>query len=528
MPWRAAWVHINWLLDLIKSNLDIIGILLVGIFVRTWEFGDIPSGFNQDEASTAYDAYAILTRGIDRNGFPFPLVLVAWGSGMQALPAYLQIPFMALLGANVVAARLPSLLLGIVSIPLLYVLIRTTIDKSTARIAAMLLAISPGHIMLSRWAHEACFFPGIFLIGVVLLTLSPKKPNLLFFASFVFGLSLYTYATAYLVVPVFLLITGVYGIIMKTWTWEKITYAAIIFIITALPLGTYLIINKFDLPSIITPLLSIPNLPSQPRYETMSNFNIFSSAFYVHAIDNLMTGWNLLKSQNDGLIWNAMKGFGVIYLFSLPFVLFGVGILLQRCIRRSFEPSFILIAWCITCVVLASFTSININRANIAIIPLVFCIAIALSFLRKQPFLFWPISALYLISFIQFTSAYFTTYTNESSGAFFHSLREALQDADRQTDGPICVTNTVNMPYIFALFHNKQDPLIFAHTVQYSNPGAEFQSVSSFGRYTFGLDRCLHKRYGAYVLHRDERGQFPESLYIMKDYELYSVAYPLP
>jgi hypothetical protein len=37
------------------------------------------------------------------------------------------------------------------------------------------------------------------------------------------------------------------------------------------------------------------------------------------------------------------------------------------------------------------------------------------------------------------------------------------------------------------------------------NPGAEFQEVASFGRYTFGLDRCKRDRVQGYVLREDEQ-----------------------
>ncbi len=40
-------------------------IFVAAVLVRVWAFGSIPGGMNQDEASTAYDAYALLHYGID-------------------------------------------------------------------------------------------------------------------------------------------------------------------------------------------------------------------------------------------------------------------------------------------------------------------------------------------------------------------------------------------------------------------------------------------------------------------------------
>ena len=42
-------------------------IFIIGISVRIIGISKIPYGFNQDEASAAYEAYSILKSGMDRN-----------------------------------------------------------------------------------------------------------------------------------------------------------------------------------------------------------------------------------------------------------------------------------------------------------------------------------------------------------------------------------------------------------------------------------------------------------------------------
>src|SRR6266540_3282982 len=87
--------------------------VLVGFVLRAWQFGAIPPGLNQDEASTAYDAFSLVHYGVDRHGFRLPVVLVSWGSGMYALAAYVEAPFIRLFGLSVWSARLPFLLTGL-------------------------------------------------------------------------------------------------------------------------------------------------------------------------------------------------------------------------------------------------------------------------------------------------------------------------------------------------------------------------------------------------------------------------------
>src|SRR5580704_10517242 len=92
-----------------RVDLPILCMFVVGTVVRAYAFGAIPPGLQQDEASAGYDAYALLHYAIDRNGFHNPVAFVAWGSGMFALGAYLAMPFIAILGLNAFAIRLPFL-----------------------------------------------------------------------------------------------------------------------------------------------------------------------------------------------------------------------------------------------------------------------------------------------------------------------------------------------------------------------------------------------------------------------------------
>ncbi|MCA0757452.1 hypothetical protein KP806_20545 [Paenibacillus sp. N4] len=61
------------------------------------------------------------------------------------------------------------------------------------------------------------------------------------------------------------------------------------------------------------------------------------------------------------------------------------------------------------------------------------------------------------------------------------------------------MTDQVNMPYIYVLFYERTDPRQFLSTVQYANPGAEFQQVRSFGRYVFEEPRIREGEEAAYI-----------------------------
>lgn len=496
--------------------------MAVGLLVRAWAFGSIPPGLNQDEASTAYDAFCLIHYGMDRSGFHLPVMLVSWGSGMYSLAAYVEAPFIGLLGLNVFAARLPFLLAGVAAIPLLYLLLRDTIDRRTARLGAVFLALCPWHIMVSRWGLDSNLLPFVFLVATVLLVRSLRRPGFLLPAGVAYALALYSYGTAYVVVPAFLALVGIYGLYHRRWPVSAVVKSVIACALVAAPIVLYVLINSLQWQSIRTPFFSIPRLPGVPRYQTMGNLDLLSAEFGQRAMANLKDAWNLFRSQNDGLIWNGLPDYGILYWFSPLLVVVGVAALVGRSIRGGFQRSFVLLAWCVAAVALMALVSVNINRANIAMLPLVCCAAIACGLLWRHRSIAVVLSLLFGLSWIGFVSSYFGPYREQAAPAFFASFGEAIRYASAQTEGEICITGEVNMPYIFVLFANQEDPRAFYQTVRYENPGAEFQSVVSFSRYRFGMQNCSRSAKVLLVTH-DEEQRLGGEAFTAQRFERYTV-----
>ena len=104
----------------IKKEWYFIFILLLGILLRFVCYWIIPGGLNQDEAYSGYEAYSLLKAGMDSHGYVNPVYFISWGHGMNALYAYLTIPFIAIGGLSVYTIRLPQVILGCMIIPLFY------------------------------------------------------------------------------------------------------------------------------------------------------------------------------------------------------------------------------------------------------------------------------------------------------------------------------------------------------------------------------------------------------------------------
>jgi hypothetical protein len=112
--------------------------------------------------------------------------------------------------------------------------------------------------------------------------------------------------------------------------------------------------------------------------------------------------------------------------------------------------------------------------------------------------------AAYLIGFGFFARDYFTTQRDKIAESFFEGALPAFSLAQQSTNKNICVTRSMNMPYIFALFSERYDPREFQRTVKYDDPNSGFRQVASYGRYTFGLDQCDLTQAGALVVKKGE------------------------
>ena len=79
-------------------------------------------------------------------------------------PAYygLVLASFNLLGVSEFAARLPAMLLGVISVPVFYATWRTVIGRNAALVGALLIIFSSWHLLYSQFSR---FYTGVFLFG---------------------------------------------------------------------------------------------------------------------------------------------------------------------------------------------------------------------------------------------------------------------------------------------------------------------------------------------------------------------------
>ncbi len=148
------------------TKVGIVIIIIIAACTRLIALEQFPSGTYTDEAYGAYNAWGLLTEGIDDRGYSFPIYLVTWGSGMNALYIYLGMFMFKIFGVSLFAYRIPQAVFGILAILALYFICENLFNKYVALIAAFALTVTPWHIMMCRFGLESNLAPNMFLIGL--------------------------------------------------------------------------------------------------------------------------------------------------------------------------------------------------------------------------------------------------------------------------------------------------------------------------------------------------------------------------
>ena len=157
-----------------SRNLKVAGLvilLIVGGWLRLASLDRYPLGVQQDELSDIYDGYSILTTGADRFGERFPVIVRGFGENdyRPALYPWLTVLPQAVSGFSVAAGRLPSALMGVASLLLMFAFARRMVGTTYAFAVLLFAALSPLHIQYSRLAHEGAILPAFFVIVALYL-----------------------------------------------------------------------------------------------------------------------------------------------------------------------------------------------------------------------------------------------------------------------------------------------------------------------------------------------------------------------
>lgn len=425
-------------------------IFLMGAAVRLYLFGSVPAGCQMDEAYGAWNAFSLYHCGIDSAGYSYPVYFEAWGGGQNALNSYLMLPWIALFGGHVNAyvIRLPQVLLSLATIAAVYFLAKKIFDRYTALWAMFLVSICPWHIMMSRWGLESNLAPGFLILGLCFFVYGLDRGPLLLLSALCYGLSLYSYATIWPIVPLMIGLQILYALAhrhLKLSGWA--IPAAVLLGLMAAPLICFFLVNMGILPSFKIGPFSVYRM------------TYFRSGELAHSLSdcfqNLKNMCRLFIYQDNVRPYDVIMPYGFFYDLGRFFIAAGIAALLYQSARsiasKKYEPAVFLLIQLFGAGLVGILITVSMTQINCAYIPLMMAGAVGMvSSVRLIKYLLNKISQktasliacvfsiLILVSFFwqfgNFSRDYFTSYRELVSAYFQEGTDEAVKTAYRIAD----------------------------------------------------------------------------------------------
>ncbi|MBF0996235.1 MAG: hypothetical protein HXK81_00140 [Lachnospiraceae bacterium] len=583
-----------------KDRLSALGLVCfflafaLGCFLRFYHLTTLPDGLNQDEASIGYEAFSLAFYGVDRYGNPFPVYPITWGSGGGSpLLIYLTALSFKLFGVSVFVLRGTVAFFGCLTLPLFYLLVKeaksslsglqsspTGLQSSPVGLLGMLLlAIAPWHILLTRWTLDYGLIPFTFGLAILVLMKAARKKStgLYVLASALAALNMYSYGSANIVIPVFLLLCVFFLMRGKILSIRQLFLCMLMFLLVCAPLFLFYFINVCKLPEIITPFFSVERFRSD---HTASVFLSFSDLFLrgegIKNIKELLL--YLSVGVENGEYYTYMPGYWTFYVFTFPVTLVGFVVSLKRMRKgrreatrkeqdaaadpRSGSHSLsgtVAAEEIVFAAFLASFlfgltVRISINHIIMVYLPLLYytvCGYDAFMWVAahsrsgkaggrrgqfgRQLFLF-PALTLW-VGFLFFVRDYYGGRYNAlcADSIFFRGYGEACVYAEeavkKEADNSSALIYSTNTnlisPFMIAVFYTRMPPATYVKTVHYKDLHSEFLVADAVGKFRFGLPEDIKERLksgadpNVYLLSRQEEQEFLEEQGIADRYEIH-------
>lgn len=455
-------------------------VLLLALFLRVWRLDKVPPGLFGDEVDVGYLAYSLLKTQKDIKGNFLPVYLDSLAEARAPLQMYMTAPFLAIFGVNEWGVRMTPVFFGILSIYFIYLLTEELLkDKNAALISAILLAITPWHITYSRVAFEVSLLIFLILAGTLFFLKAAKGKNIFwFFSALFFGLSFYTYNTANVFVPLWIIILGLFnrkniiGVFKKTPT--KILIPIFFGLIIILPLlfqifkGSaafrFKLVSIFSDPKIIDTIIYKRSLaePKNIAERIFHNKLVYwvkgISANYLEALS-----FKFLFVSGDPNPRQTVPGFGLIYLSVFLPLLVGI----YYSIRS--KNNLLLVYWLVIAPIPSSLTADGGSHATRLILmlpPIIILASLGVKiFLKTKPLRYLPalLSVFIVLELCLYLHEYFVHYPKEQFRYWHYGYKEAvfLYEKNKGLCENLYANNSHDPFLIRYLFWTQTDPAWF-------------------------------------------------------------------
>jgi DNA-binding beta-propeller fold protein YncE/4-amino-4-deoxy-L-arabinose transferase-like glycosyltransferase len=216
-------------------------ICAIGAFLRFYQLQSIPFGLFFDEATNGLDAVHVLEHQV------YPVYFEA-NYGRGALFIYLLALSFKLLGASVLAMRLVTAVLGVLTILAFYLLFRQFFGPGLGLIGAYFVATSRWHINFSRVVFDAVLLPLLAALSFYFLFKGLRSRRRIDFlwGGLALGLGLHTYAP-FRLIPFVIVLFLFYKVLTERGFVRRSGLGVAVFVLASFivfaPLGQYALDN---------------------------------------------------------------------------------------------------------------------------------------------------------------------------------------------------------------------------------------------------------------------------------------------
>lgn len=487
------------------KKILLITIIALAAILRLWGLGEYPA-LNADEAAVGYNAYSLAQTGLDEHGNSWPVHFQSFNDFKPGIYFYIVLPFVKFFGLDVWSVRLPAALLGVLSVYLIYLLVKELFGKEKhALFSALLLAISPWHIHFSRGGWEVNVGTFFMTLGVLLFAKARSKPKLFTFSFLSFALSIYAYHSTRIVIPALglgLLLIYKDSIVKNVKSFAK---AIVIATIVLLPLlfdlvggnvfsraaGVGLFADTGPLSRINEQRGEHEDFRSLPALVFHNKLINYGLAFTKNWAEHYHGEFLFLSG--DEIQRNKVPETGQLHLFELLFVAAGLIALVKK--PKGWSP---VLVWLGVAPIAAALTfqSPHALRAHNMVIPLTIISGFGaakvfevLSDSKKQRgillVIFFGIIAWGLGRYAQMYWLHMSKEYPFSSQYGVEELVSYVASVEEKYD-KVVVTDRYDQPYILFLFYSKYPPKEFQKDhVLSARDQYGFSTVRDFDKYTF-------------------------------------------
>ena len=490
-----------------KNKVLLLGIILLAFVLRFYRLADYPA-LNADEAAIGYNAYSLLTTGMDEHGNPWPIHFQSFNDFKPGLYFYLVLPFVKLLGLTELAVRIPGALIGVATVLALYFLVKELFkSERLALVSSLFLAISPWHLHFSRGGWEVNTATFLIVLGLWLFFKALAKPRYYLFSVVSFVLSIYAYHAARIIAPLL-----VFGLLIIYWRQlrrniKMLVVAAGVGLILLFPL-----VLDFTKGAVVSRVAGV-GLFSDPgplsRINEQRGQHADFQGLGAKLLHNKAVNYGLAFAQNwaehfwgeflflsgDDIQRNKVPETGTMYLVDLIFILAGIVAIARN--SKGWGP---ILIWLLLAPLAAALTfqSPHALRAQNMVVPLVVISAHGLMTmvrwlqkLKNKKLLavgYWSLVILVGWGLARYLHIYYVHLAKEYPFSSQYGLKELVSYVGNEENKykKVWVTDRYDQPYIMFLFYLQYPPQKFQGAHQLTpRDSYGFSTVRDFDKFHF-------------------------------------------